>query len=59
MALTERGSRAIATRRVLRADARQGAIDGTLSDEKTQLAAVIPLPGRVATGLAGGNKEAP
>lgn len=50
VALTARGLHAIDTRRALRADALRDAIDTALTpEEQAELAATIPLLGRVAT----------
>ena len=57
-ALTERGERAIAARRALRVDALRDAIDAALTaGEQAQLAAAIPLLGRLAAAAAPGPAE--
>jgi DNA-binding MarR family transcriptional regulator len=50
--LTERGADAVAAHRALRVDGLREAIEGALtSDEQAQLAAVIPLLGRVSAAF--------
>ena len=52
--LTERGAEAVAAHRTLRVDGLREAIEGALApDEQAQLAAVIPLIGRVCAALEG------
>lgn len=52
--LTERGADAVAAHRALRVDGLREAIEGALTpDEQAQLAAVIPLFGRVSAALEG------
>jgi DNA-binding MarR family transcriptional regulator len=55
--LTERGADAVAAHRALRVDGLREAIEGALTlDEQAQLAAVIPLVGRVCAALEGGER---
>ena len=52
--LTERGAAAVTAHRALRVDGLREAIEGALApDEQAQLAAVIPLIGRVCAALEG------
>jgi DNA-binding MarR family transcriptional regulator len=57
VALTDRGAEAVTAHRALRADGLRDAIEGALNpEEQAQLAAAIPLIGRVSAALGGGER---
>ena len=56
--LTDRGASAVTAHRALRVDGLREAIEGALTpDEQAQLAAVIPLIGRVSAALDGDERS--